>query len=110
MPYQSVNLEFEPIPQNGRRRSQVFVQSKDAITTPLGKQSSPPDRDRQSHFEQQLCRIAAYLHASELPIFIRWRGGILTRMDKGCIGHAEAAGFLTPNWNDGTLVSVTLSQ
>jgi hypothetical protein len=74
----------------------VWVDSRSTFTaTSLGKESDPSS-DRQQHFHDQLLRLREYIGSNRLPIFVRWPGVGSKRMDKGCIGHAVTAGFLTP--------------
>jgi hypothetical protein len=72
----------------------VWVDSRSTFRAQsLGKYSDPGS-DRQAHFHTQLLRLSNHLGSLRLPVFVNWPGAGCLRMDKGCIGHAVAAGFL----------------
>lgn len=87
--YQDVELQYASLGPG-----KVWVDSRDAFrTASLGK-TSAPDTDRQAHFEAQLERLAQHLGTRTVPVFVRWPQVGRKRMDKGCIGHACASGFV----------------
>jgi len=86
----NIPLDFEPRPAG---KSDVFVRSSQPFTADLGKVSAAMDRERQRHFENQLERIAWHLGTDTVPVFLSFDGD-RRRMDKGCVGHAVASGFL----------------
>jgi hypothetical protein len=55
-----------------------------------------------AYFHEYLKRISSHLGTRSLPVFLDFNGE-RRRMDKGCIGHAVAAGMLKPaiNGSDG---------
>lgn len=74
--------------------SDVFARSASPFSADdLGKRSSAANQARQNHFHAQLRRIATALGSDRIPVFIAFRGERM-RMDKGCVGHAVAAGVL----------------
>ena len=73
----------------------VFVKSRDGIRADFGKNTPAKDRERQAYFNSWLDRLAEHLNVRRIPIFIEWSSGELMRMDKGCIGHALAAGKIS---------------
>ncbi len=76
--------------------SQVFVQATDEFTaSSLSKSTPASDTGRQQHFQELLTRIAWHLGSETIPVFIDFNGD-RRRMDKGCVGHAVAGGFLLP--------------
>lgn len=74
--------------------SDVFARSLGEITSSFGKDGTARDKERQDHFERQLLRIRDAVGSSTLPVFIEWNDGVRNRMDKGCIGHSIARGFI----------------
>lgn len=91
----AVPLDYEPV--NGQ--SDAFVKSASPIDAEtLGKTTSAPATARQARFHDYLKRISWHLGSRSLPIFIEFNGE-RRRMDKGCIGHAVAAGVLKPPVN-----------
>ena len=76
----------------------------------LSKITPAKDTERQQHFVRLLKSIAWHLGSRNVPVFLSFNGD-KRRMDKGCIGHAVAAGVLEApkNGPEGYIVSVTLS-
>lgn len=72
--------------------SPVFVKSQTGFTADFGKDSPAENKERQAYFNGWLEKLAKHLNTRTLPVFIDWSSGEATRMDKGCIGHAIAAG------------------
>lgn len=90
----------------------VFVKAEapfDALS--LGKITPAQDKSRQAFFQEHLKRISCHLGSNTIPVFIDFNGD-RRRMDKGCIGHAVAAGFLEApeNGREGYLASVNLTE
>lgn len=74
--------------------SEPFARSRDGFSAgDLGKRALAGGSGRQAHFEEELLRIAAAVGGDVLPVFVRFRGE-RRRMDKGCVGHAVARGFI----------------
>lgn len=93
-----VDVDLEHRPYEGP--SDVFAKSRRAFSAEsLGKQSPAVNQHRQQYFHAELRRLAAALGSTDLPVFVRLRGERL-RMDKGCVGHAVAAGVLEPPTNN----------
>jgi hypothetical protein len=102
-----VPLDYEPLSGS----SDVFVKATSTFdANSLAKKTLARDRDRQAHFEKQLEHVAWHLGTNIIPIFLDFNG-VQLRMDKGCIGHAVAAGFLQApvNGPDGHVTHVELS-
>lgn len=90
--------------------SEPFALSRDGFSAgDLGKRALAPDSARQSHFEAELLRIGDAIGGDELPVFVGFCGE-RRRMDKGCVGHAVARGFIEPpaDGPGGIVTSVTL--
>lgn len=86
-----VGIDYEPY----GRGTETFVSSREGFSAAgLGK-TSPADSTRQDHFMRTLGKIAERLGTNTLPVFVRF-GGERRRMDKGCVGHAVAAGLIEP--------------
>lgn len=91
-----VPLDYEPLPGH----SDVFVKATSRIdANDLGKSTPAPATGRQAYFHEYLKRISWHLGTRSLPVFLDFNGE-RRRMDKGCIGHAVAAGMLKPPIND----------
>lgn len=75
--------------------SQTFAKSAEAFTAGSIAKNTGPISARQQHFEQQLRQLSELIGSPRLPVFIQFADG-RRRMDKGCIGHAIASGFLRP--------------
>jgi hypothetical protein len=89
--YRAVELDYEPF----EGPSPVFARTRAGFSAAtLGKVTAAADRTRQAFFERQLHRLADCLNSAELPVWVEWRDGRRNRMDKGCVGHAAAAGVL----------------
>jgi hypothetical protein len=91
--------------------TETFVASTTVIdANSLGKSTAAGDTERQEHFVRLLKSIAWHLGSDNVPVFLSFNGDE-RRMDKGCIGHAVAAGVLDApkNGPEGYMVSVTLS-
>ena len=91
--------------------TETFVASMSAIdANTLGKTTPAKDAERQEHFVRLLENIAWHLGSANIPVFLSFNGD-RRRMDKGCIGHAVAAGILEApkNGPEGSIVSVTLA-
>lgn len=79
---------------NYNRGSHVFVKSASVFrAASLGKITPATDSQRQAHFHRQLALIARSLRTPRIPVFFESNGRRL-RLDKGCIGHAVAAGVI----------------
>lgn len=87
-----VKIEYEPY----RRGTETFASSREGFpASGLGKSSPAADSARQDHFMRTLGRMAEHLGSATLPVFVRF-GGERRRMDRGCVGHAVAAGLIEP--------------
>lgn len=84
-----VGIEYEPY----GRGTETFVSSREGFPAAGLRKSSPADSARQDHFMRSLGRIAERLGTNTLPVFVRF-GGERRRMDRGCVGHAVAAGLI----------------
>jgi hypothetical protein len=85
-----VPLDYEPV----SGQSDVFVKATSPIdAASLGKTTPAPTTARQADFHEYLKRISWHLGSRSIPIFLDFNGD-RRRMDKGCIGHAVAAGVL----------------
>lgn len=73
--------------------SDVFAGSTTPFTADLLKTTPASSRARQAHFEETVRRLAWHLGSSTIPVFVDFNGN-RRRMDKGCVGHAVASGFL----------------
>lgn len=74
--------------------SEPFVVSRDGfIAWDLRKTAQAGDSDRQAHFARELTRLSQALDDLIMPVFVSF-GGERRRMDKGCVGHAVARGFI----------------
>lgn len=103
-----VALDYEPWPKG----SQIFVGSTDTFSaSSLAKATPAGDTGRQQHFQELVERIAWHLGSDTVPVFIDFNGD-RRRMDKGCIGHAVAGGFLMApvDGNEGYVTTVVLRQ
>jgi hypothetical protein len=90
--------------------TETFVASETIFdASSLGKAGAATDAKRQAHFLRQLRNIAWHLGTEHVPLFLSFNGE-KRRMDKGCVGHAVAAGAIDAlkNGPDGHVVSVTL--
>ncbi|WP_307088384.1 hypothetical protein [Sphingomonas faeni] len=69
------------------------------------------DSRRQDHFEAELLRLRDATGSDILSIFVSFNEE-RRRMDKGCIGHAVARGFLDQvcDGPDGTVASVSIGR
>lgn len=91
----TVPLDYEPV----SGQSDVFVKATSPIdATSLGKTTPAPTTARQAYFHDYLKRISWHLGNRSIPVFVDFNGD-RRRMDKGCIGHAVAAGVLKPPVN-----------
>lgn len=80
--------------------SDVFARSPTTFTTQsLAKRTPARDQARQSHFNGQLQRLSEAFGSIDIPVFLSFQG-VRVRMDKGCIGHAVAAGVLVSPQNN----------
>lgn len=87
-----VEIAYEPY----GRGTETFVSSRDGFPASGLRKSSPAtDSARQDHFTRTLGRLADHLGTNTLPIFVRFIGEC-RRMDRGCVGHAVAAGLIEP--------------
>ncbi|MFQ3451760.1 hypothetical protein PMN64_00325 [Bradyrhizobium sp. UFLA01-814] len=101
---------FIPLDYVRQEGSDVFVTSTSPFSVEsLGKTSPAENSERQAYFEGLLRSIAWHLGSEHVPVFLNFNGEN-RRMDKGCVGHAVAAGVLQPprNGPDGYVASVTL--
>lgn len=66
--------------------------------------------ERMENFYRNLLAMYRATASKVLPVYFKTADGSLMRMDRGCIGHAVADGFLEPLENDteGHLLSVRL--
>ncbi len=105
--------DWTPVPldyEGYGKGTETFVASESVLdANSLGKTTAATDAPRQQHFLRQLGNIAWHLGTREVPVFLNFNGD-KRRMDKGCIGHAVAAGAIEApkNGPDGHVVSVTL--
>ncbi len=89
--WMDLDIDYEPY----GRGTETFVSSREGFSAAgLGK-TSRADSSRQDHFIRTLGRIAEHLGTKTLPVFVRF-GSERRRMDRGCIGHAVAAGIIEP--------------
>nr|WP_314444415.1 DUF3427 domain-containing protein [uncultured Sphingomonas sp.] len=88
-------LEYLPRPAG---TSDVFVRAAEPFTAELGKATPARDQERQRFFEEQVRQIAWHLGEDRVPVFLDFNGE-RRRMDKGCVGHAVASGFIEPPVN-----------
>lgn len=80
--------------------SDVFARSPTTFTAQsLAKLTPARDQLRQSHFNSQLQRLSEAFDGGDIPVFLSFQG-VRVRMDKGCIGHAVAAGVLASPENN----------
>jgi hypothetical protein len=85
-----IPLDYEPV----SGQSDVFVKATSPIDADnLGKTTPAPTTKRQAYFHEYLERISWHLGSRSIPTFLDFNGD-RRRMDKGCIGHAVAAGVL----------------
>lgn len=90
--YHRIALTYQPNPHGS---SDVFsVTGGPFLASSLGKTALATNKDRQAYFEAQLMRMRTCLGTNTLPVFVNWGGR--RRMDKGCVGHSVARGFLEP--------------
>lgn len=89
----------------------VFVSATTTFEASFGKMTAARDKGRQAFFEDYVGRIAWHLGTNTIPVFIDFNGN-RRRMDKGCVGHAIAAGVLAPPTNgpNGYVAEVTLKR
>jgi hypothetical protein len=88
----AVPLDYEPT----SGQSDVFVKATSPIDADsLSKTTPAPATARQAYFHECLKRISWHLGSRSIPVFLDFNGD-RRRMDKGCIGHAVAAGVLKP--------------
>jgi hypothetical protein len=86
----AVPLDYEPV----TGQSDVFVKAASPIDADsLGKTTPAPTTARQAYFHHYLEQISWHLGTRSIPVFLDFNGD-RRRMDKGCIGHAIAAGVL----------------
>lgn len=86
-----VTIAYEPY----AGASDVFAKAQTTFTAQsLAKRSPAKDQARQSHFNGQIHRLAKALGGADIPVFLSFQG-VRVRMDKGCVGHAVAAGVLS---------------
>lgn len=105
---------WTPVPLDYERwtgETDVFVKSEAPFDASLGKVTPAKDTDRQAFFQDHLKRISWHLGTDTIPVFVDFNGD-RRRMDKGCVGHAVAAGFLLPPQNntEGYVTYVTLAE
>jgi hypothetical protein len=101
-----LQLDFEKY----RKGAETFVTSETVFdASSLGKSTAAKDTERQEHFLRLLEKIAWHLGTNHVPVFLSFNGE-KRRMDKGCIGHAVAAGVIEAPTNgpEGHVVTVTL--
>jgi hypothetical protein len=93
--WMAVPIDYEPL----SGQSNVFVKAASPIDADsLGKMTPAPSTGRQAYFHDYLKRISWHLGTHLIPVFLNFNGD-RRRMDKGCIGHAVAAGVLKPPIN-----------
>lgn len=101
-----VPLTYEP----WTKGTDVFVSATTVFdAASLGKATAARDTARQKHFEETVRRVAWHLGSDDVPVFVAFNGE-RRRMDKGCVGHAVAAGVLErpENGADGYVTHVQL--
>lgn len=101
-----IPLDYEAFEEG----AETFVTSETGFdANSLGKTTPSPGSKRQDYFLGQLENIAWHLGTEDVPVFISFNGE-RRRMDKGCVGHAVAAGLLAAPTNgpDGHVISVSL--
>lgn len=90
------NIAYEPY----AGASDVFAKTKTTFTAQsITKRTPAKDQARQSHFNGQLPRLAKAFGGADIPVFLSFQG-VRMRMDKGCVGHAVAAGVLAVPQNN----------
>jgi hypothetical protein len=92
--------------------SEPFVKSRHGFSAAgLGKDALAAGSRRQDHFEAELLRLRDATGTETLPVFVSFNGE-RRRMDKGCIGHAVARGFIEQvcDGPDGTVASVSIRR
>jgi hypothetical protein len=105
--------EWIPVPLDYEKYgegTETFVTSESVFdANSFGKTTASSDTKRQEHFLRQLKNVAWHLGTEQVPVFLDFNGE-KRRMDKGCIGHAVAAGAVAApvNGPDGHVISVTL--
>ena len=104
-----VNIDYEPY----GGESDVFAKGNSSLRDlrpPFKKSTVPKDLTRQQHFER-LLELLSLETGRRVPTFVEWNGSVRNRMDKGCIGHAVAAGFLLPPENsaDGYVTHIEIA-
>jgi hypothetical protein len=87
--YTAIPLDYDPY----SGPSDVFARSSEGFPPTFGKTSAASE-PRQLHFNEQLGRLSDALGPNRIPVFIEWASGERNRMDRGCVGHAIACGFL----------------
>jgi hypothetical protein len=110
--YHQLNVSLE----SGNFASPVFSRSDSPdpfSERNLGKNSSASDRERQAHFELQLRVIRNAAGRRRIPVWLEAEidgEHRKFRMDRGCIGHSRASGFLVDAIDDenGCIEFVTL--
>src|ERR1700722_12801270 len=105
--YICVDAEIRDYPRDSFLRSD----RKGFSAASLGKNTPAATRARQQLFQSQLIEISRTLRTASIPVFLNIQGR-LCRLDKGCIGHAVAAGFLLgpANGHEGVVEVVTLAN
>ena len=86
--YTKINVPYH----NYMDGSPVFVSDREGFSEDFGKLTAAKDRYRQDYFHSELDKLCHHYGSQVLPVFIQWSTGEQKRMDKGCIGHALAAG------------------
>lgn len=105
--------DWTPVPldyEKYGKGTETFVASETVFDeSSFGKMTAATDAVRQEHFLRQLRNVAWHLGTENVPLFLSFNGE-KRRMDKGCVGHAIAAGAIEApkNGPDGHVVSVTL--
>ncbi len=74
--------------------SPVFIETPNGFAADFGKKTPAGDRERQRYFNSWLQKLGEQLGSNRIPVFIEWVTGEVTRVDKGCVGHALAAGLI----------------
>lgn len=102
-----VDWAYEPYADG----SQTFVASRDGFAaSSLAKTGAAADSRRQGHFERLLLRLSEET-GPKIAVFVSFAGA-RRRMDKGCVGHAVARGFLAApeNGPEGYVTRVALRR
>ncbi len=90
-----VDLAYEPYGKG----TETFVLNSAPFVADSLRKDGLADSLRQAHFISQLEKLSAALGTFEVPVFVSWAGE-RRRMDKGCVGHAVALGWIDAPTDD----------